>query len=49
MQAIEIERDRQEYEKIVRVQQEAFCREKKELEDKQRKALIHHNEILKQV
>ncbi|KAL6260197.1 hypothetical protein P5V15_007732 [Pogonomyrmex californicus] len=49
MQAIEIERDRREFEKIVRVQRAAFCREKKELEQKQQQALIHRSEILKQV
>lgn len=49
MQAIELERERREFEKIVRVQKEAFCREKKELEEKQRQALIHRSEILKQV
>lgn len=49
MQAIEIERNRREFEKIVRVQQAAFCREKKELEQKQQQALIHRSEILKQV
>ncbi|XP_012216040.1 cilia- and flagella-associated protein 45 [Linepithema humile] len=49
MQAIEIERNRREFEKIVRVQQTAFCREKKELEQKQQQALIHRSEILKQV
>lgn len=49
MQAIEIEREQREFEKIVRVQKEAFCREQKELEKKQRQALIHRSEILKQV
>ncbi|KZC14208.1 PREDICTED: cilia- and flagella-associated protein 45-like [Dufourea novaeangliae] len=49
MQAIELERERREFEKIVRVQKEAFCREQKELEQKQRQALIHRSEILKQV
>lgn len=49
MQAIEIERDRREFERIVRVQRAAFCREKKELEQKQQQALIHRSEILKQV
>nr|XP_033330457.1 cilia- and flagella-associated protein 45-like [Megalopta genalis] len=49
MQAIEIERERREFEKIVRVQKEAFCREQKELEKKQRQALKHRSEILKQV
>lgn len=49
MQAIEIERDRREFEKIVRVQRAAFCKEKKELEQKQQQILIHRNEILKQV
>lgn len=49
MQAIEIERDRREFERIVHVQRKAFCREKKELEQKQQQALIHRGEILKQV
>ena len=49
MQAIELDRERREFENIVRVQKEAFCREQKELEMKQRKALIHRSEILKQV
>lgn len=49
MQAIEIERDRREFEKIVHVQRAAFCKEKKELEQKQQQILIHRNEILKQV
>ncbi|XP_053994148.1 cilia- and flagella-associated protein 45-like isoform X2 [Hylaeus volcanicus] len=49
MQAIELERERREFEKIVRVQKEAFCRDQKELERKQRLALIHRSEILKQV
>ncbi|XP_043518237.1 cilia- and flagella-associated protein 45-like isoform X1 [Frieseomelitta varia] len=49
MEAIELERERREFEKIVRVQREAFCREQKELEKKQRQALIHRSEILKQV
>lgn len=49
MEAIELERERREFEKIVRVQKEAFCREQKELEKKQRQALIHRSEILKQV
>ncbi|XP_076182066.1 cilia- and flagella-associated protein 45 isoform X2 [Ptiloglossa arizonensis] len=49
MQAIELERERREFEKIVRVQKEAFCRDKKQLEKKQQQALIHRSEILKQV
>lgn len=49
MQAIEIERERREFERIARVQKTAFCREKKELEQKQQQALIHRSEILKQV
>lgn len=49
MQAMEIERERREFERIVRVQQAAFCREKKELEQKQQQALVHRSEILKQV
>ncbi|KOC58900.1 Coiled-coil domain-containing protein 19, mitochondrial [Habropoda laboriosa] len=49
MQAIELERERCEFEKIVRVQKEAFCREQKELEKKHRQALLHRSEILKQV
>jgi len=49
MQAIEIERERREFERIARTQRAAFCREKKELEQKQQQALIHRREILKQV
>lgn len=49
MQAIEIERERREFENIIRVQQTSFCKEKKELEQKQQQALIHRSEILKQV
>ncbi|XP_043261259.1 cilia- and flagella-associated protein 45 [Colletes gigas] len=49
MQAIELERERREFEKIVRVQKEAFCRDQEQLEKKQRQALIHRSEILKQV
>jgi len=49
MQAIEIERERREFEKIVREQEAAFDKEKKELEQKQQKALIHRSEILEQV
>lgn len=49
MEAIELERERREFEKIVRVQKETFCREQKELEKKQRQVLIHRSEILKQV
>lgn len=49
MQAIEIERDKREFEKIVRVQQAEFSKEQKELERKQQQASIHSCEILKQV
>ncbi|XP_017760461.1 PREDICTED: cilia- and flagella-associated protein 45-like [Eufriesea mexicana] len=49
MEAIELERERREFEKIIQVQKEVFCREQKELEKKQLKALIHRSEILKQV
>ncbi|XP_076397283.1 cilia- and flagella-associated protein 45 isoform X2 [Megachile rotundata] len=49
MLAIELERERREFEKIVRVQKEAFCREQKEIEKKQKQALLHRSEILKQV
>lgn len=49
MLAIELERERREFEKIVRVQKEAFCREQKEIERKQKQALLHRSEILKQV
>jgi len=49
MQAMEIERERREFEKIVREQEAAFDREKKELEEKQQRALIHRSEILEQV
>ncbi|CAL7950302.1 unnamed protein product [Xylocopa violacea] len=49
MEEMELERERREFEKIVRVQKEAFCREQKERENKQRRALKHRSEILKQV
>lgn len=49
MQAIEIERNRREFERIVREQEAGFCKEKKELEQKQQQALIHRSEILEQV
>lgn len=49
IQAIEIDREKREFERILCVQKEAFCREKKNREKKQREALIHRSEILKQV
>ncbi|EFN86341.1 Coiled-coil domain-containing protein 19 [Harpegnathos saltator] len=49
MQAIEIERDRREFERIVRVQQAALCKEKEERERKQQQTSILRAEILKQV
>ncbi|XP_014607066.1 PREDICTED: cilia- and flagella-associated protein 45 [Polistes canadensis] len=49
MQAIEIDREKREFERILRVQKEAFCRDKKNREKKHQEALNHRNEILKQV
>lgn len=49
MQAIEIERDRRDFERIVREQEAGFYKEKRELEQKQQQALIHRTAILKQV
>lgn len=49
MQAIEIERDRLEFEKILYEQRAVSCEEKKELERRRQQALILRNEILKQV
>lgn len=49
LQAMEVERERREFEKIVAMQKEALCREEKELEKKRRQALKHRSEILKQV
>lgn len=49
MQAIEIERDKREFERTVRIQEAALCKEKKEAERKQQQALILRAEILKQV
>lgn len=49
MQALEIERDKRESERIVRMQEAALCKEKAELGRKQQQALILRAEILKQV
>ncbi|KAK2577371.1 hypothetical protein KPH14_003487 [Odynerus spinipes] len=49
MQAIEIERDKREFERILHVQKAAFCRDQKHREKKQQAALVHRSEILKQV
>lgn len=49
MQAMEIEREKKEFEKILAMQKEALCREEKEREKKRRQALMHRSEILKQV
>lgn len=49
MQAIEIERNRRDFERIVRDQEAGFYKEKKKLEQKQQQTLIHRSEILKQV
>ncbi|OXU26641.1 hypothetical protein TSAR_004702 [Trichomalopsis sarcophagae] len=49
MQAMEIEREKKEFEKILALQKEALCREEKEREKKRRQALLHRSEILKQV
>ncbi|XP_008216445.1 cilia- and flagella-associated protein 45-like [Nasonia vitripennis] len=49
MQAMEIEREKKEFDKILALQKEALCREEKEREKKRRQALVHRSEILKQV
>jgi flagellar hook-basal body complex protein FliE len=49
LQALEIEREKQEFEKILKMQKEAVCREQKEREKKHKQALVHRSEILKQV
>ncbi|XP_046814578.1 cilia- and flagella-associated protein 45-like isoform X1 [Vespa crabro] len=49
IQAIEINREKREFERILRVQKEAFCRDKKNREKKQQEALVHRSEILRQV
>ncbi|KAF7418351.1 hypothetical protein HZH68_001004 [Vespula germanica] len=49
IQAIEIDREKREFERILRVQKEAFCHDKKNREKKQQEALVHRSEILKQV
>lgn len=49
IQALEIERDKLEFEKIVCEQQAALSKEKKELERKRQQALVLRGDILKQV
>lgn len=49
LQAMEIERDRREFEKIISIQKEAICREKIENEEKKLNANNHRIQILKQV
>ena len=48
-QAMEIEREKREFEKILAMQKEAICREERERERRRRQALAHRSEILKQV
>ncbi|XP_066587106.1 cilia- and flagella-associated protein 45-like isoform X2 [Prorops nasuta] len=49
MQAIEIERDKMEFDRILGIQKEAFAKEKEELERKQKKVQAYKVEIKKQV
>ncbi|XP_046596388.1 cilia- and flagella-associated protein 45 isoform X1 [Neodiprion lecontei] len=49
MQAMEIERDKREFQRVLVVQKEALCREAKERERKHHEAMRHRSEILKQV
>ncbi|XP_014223139.1 cilia- and flagella-associated protein 45 [Trichogramma pretiosum] len=49
IQAMEIEREKREYESILALQKEALCREQKIQEMKKRQAMVHRSEILKQV
>lgn len=49
IQAMEMERDRREFEKILNVQREAICRDEKVRETKEREARRYRSEILRQV
>lgn len=49
LQALEIQREKNEFEKILALQKESLCREEKEREKKHKRALKHRSEILKQV
>ncbi|XP_015597437.1 cilia- and flagella-associated protein 45 [Cephus cinctus] len=49
MQAMEIEQERREFARILKVQKEAFCSEMKEREKKEKEAAKHRSEILRQV
>lgn len=49
MQAMEIERDKREFQRVLVVQKEALCREAKEREKRQHEAMLHRSAILKQV
>ncbi|XP_043273968.1 cilia- and flagella-associated protein 45-like isoform X2 [Venturia canescens] len=49
IQAMEMERDRREFEKILNVQREAICRDEKLREIKEREARRYRSEILRQV
>ncbi|KAJ8679865.1 hypothetical protein QAD02_015652 [Eretmocerus hayati] len=49
LQAMEMEREKREFEKILALQREALCREEKQREKKKREALKHRSEILRQV
>ncbi|XP_048509183.1 cilia- and flagella-associated protein 45-like isoform X2 [Athalia rosae] len=49
MQAMEIERDKRDFQRVLIVQKEALCREKKERERRHHEAMLHRSAILKQV
>lgn len=49
IQAMEIERDKCEFDKIVKIQKEALCRDKKERENKLKQSQRYRVQILKQV
>ncbi|XP_014214197.1 cilia- and flagella-associated protein 45-like [Copidosoma floridanum] len=49
IQAMEVEREKYEIEKILERQREAQCREQREREKKQKRMLAHRSDILKQV
>ncbi|XP_015115031.1 cilia- and flagella-associated protein 45 [Diachasma alloeum] len=49
LQAMEIERERREFQKILQYQKEAICREQGEREERRKEALNHRTIILQQV
>lgn len=49
LQALEMQREKMEFDKILALQKEAMCREEMERDKRHRQALKHRSEILKQV